>query len=72
MAETVIVNAERLEENSPSETVITIFDEVPTSPDCGVPLIRPFEVLKLAHDGNPETLNVKVSFSGSLAVGVNV
>ena len=71
LAETVIVNAARLAENAPSETLMTIFGEVPTSPDCGVPLTRPVEVLKFAHDGRPETENVNVSFSGSLAVGVN-
>ena len=41
------------------------------SPDSGVPLTRPVDVSKLAHDGKAETLNANVSPSGSLAVGTN-
>jgi hypothetical protein len=54
----------------PSDTAIEIFEYVPTSPDCGAPLISPVEELKLAQEGSPETVNDNVSLSGSLAVGV--
>jgi hypothetical protein len=55
----------------PSLTRITMFEYVPTCEAVGVPLKRPFDVLKVAQDGRFEMLNVSRSPLGSLAVGVN-
>src|SRR5690606_38540695 len=52
-------------------TVITMPVVVPRSAALGVPDNRPVLVLKLAQDGLLTMLNVSVSLSASLAVGVN-
>ena len=38
----------------PSLTVMTMFENVPTLPDAGVPDSVPFDVLKLIHEGRFE------------------
>ena len=48
---TVIENAARLSENSPSETLITMLEVVPASASLGVPDRRPVDESKLAQDG---------------------
>ena len=68
---TVIVKAARLAEALPSDTEITMFEVLPTLAAAGVPLRRPVDVLKLAHDGLLVIENVRVCPSGSEAVGVN-
>ena len=54
----------------PSLTRIVMFANVPTFELVGVPDKRPVEVLKAAHDGLLEMLNVSLSPFASLAVGV--
>ena len=68
---TVMEKAARLSEDSPSETLITMFELVPASASPGVPDRRPVDESKLAHVGRLEMENVSVSLSGSDAVGVN-
>ena len=47
-----------------------MFENVPMFADVGVPLRRPVEVLKLAHDGRLEIAKRSVSsLFGSLALG---
>ena len=48
---TVMENAGRLSEDSPSETLITMLETVPTSASPGVPDKRPVDASKLAQDG---------------------
>jgi len=69
---TVKSNAGKESANSPSLTLITIPVVVPTSPCNGVPDSSPVDVSKLDHVGWLTILNVKGSFSGSLAVGVKL
>ena len=45
-----------------------MFEYVPMFADVGVPLRRPVEVLKLAHDGRPEIAKRRLSPFGSLAL----
>lgn len=54
----------------PSLTRITMFEYVPTCALVGVPDKRPVDVLKLAHAGLLEILNVNESPFASFAVGV--
>ena len=67
---TVIENAARLLEACPSDTRMTILENVPALAAVGVPLSRPFDELKLIQDGLPVIENVRLSPSGSDAVGV--
>ena len=48
---------------------MTMFEYVPMFAVVGVPLRRPVEVLKLAHDGRLEIAKRSVSPFGSLALG---
>ena len=70
-AVTVIEKAGRLADSEPSEAVMTMAANVPALAAAGVPESRPVDVLKLAHDGLFEMLNVSAWPSGSDAVGVN-
>ena len=70
-SDTLIENDARLALSAPSDTVITMFEYVPTSFTVGMPLIPPVDGLKLAQDGKLVTVNVSASPSGSLAMGVN-
>jgi hypothetical protein len=72
VALTVIANAVSDAFNVPSPTLIAMPLVAPTSPAAGVPVSAPVLVLKLAQAGLFVMLNVRVSPSGSLAVGVNV
>ena len=71
LALTEIENAASDVVTLPSLTRITMFEYVPTCASVGVPLKRPVEVLKDAHAGLFEMLNVSESPFESLAVGVN-
>lgn len=71
LALTEIENAASEVVTLPSLTRITMFEYVPTCASVGVPLNRPVEVLKDAHAGLFEMLNVSESPFESLAVGVN-
>ncbi len=70
--DTVILNAGKLSESVPSDTLITTPLWVPLSEADGVPAKAPVVVLKLAQLGLLATENVRGSPSGSLAVGLNV
>ena len=57
----------------PSLTLMTMFENVPMFAVRGVPLRRPVEVLKVAHDGRLEIEKRSVvPPSGSLAAGVKL
>jgi hypothetical protein len=67
---TWIENAGSAALTRPSFTEMTMFENVPMCVEVGVPLKRPVEVLKLAHDGRPEITKRSVSpLFGSLALG---
>jgi hypothetical protein len=52
---------------------MTMFAKVPMLAAAGVPLKRPVEVLKVAHDGRLEIVKRSVvPLFGSLAVGVKL
>jgi hypothetical protein len=68
---TVMLNAGNDTVVRPSDTRMTMFEYVPTCALVGVPLKRPVDVLKVAHEGRLEMLNVNLSPFGSRAVGVN-
>src|SRR5262245_20012570 len=72
LAVTLIVNAGSETDALPSLTLMTTFEYVPTCAAVGVPVSRPFDVLKVAQAGLFWMLNVSVSLFASLAVGVNV
>ena len=69
MSRTWIENAGSATLTWPSFTEMTMFEYVPMFADVGVPLRRPVEVLKLAHDGRLEITKRSVSLFGSLALG---
>ena len=71
-AATTIVNGASDACAAPSDTVIETFGYEPTFAAAGVPLKRPVEVLKLAHDGRLAIENVSACPSGSEAVGVKL
>jgi hypothetical protein len=51
---------------------MTIPEYVPTFDALGVPFIDPVALLKLSHPGRLAILNVRLSPSGSDAVGVKL
>jgi hypothetical protein len=71
-AVTAIENAGSEAVAVPSLTAITMLLKTPVVPAGGVPLNRPIDVSKVAQLGLPETANVSVLPSASLAVGTNV
>lgn len=68
---TVIANGASAAFRVPSETVITMFDVVPTCCAVGVPDNRPVVLLKLAHAGLLLMEYVSDCPSGSDATGRN-
>ena len=68
---TVIENAARLAENSPSLTVMVMSLYVPASSFDGVPLRVPLDASKLVQGGWLATVKLNVSPSASATVGVN-
>jgi hypothetical protein len=69
---TVIENAGSERVTVPSLTLMTMFEYVAILAVRGVPLSRPFVVLKAAHDGRLEIEKRTRSPSGSLALGVKL
>ena len=71
-AVTVIENAASVAKFGPSLTEILMLLNVPVVPLGGVPDKRPVRVSNAAQPGCPAIENIKVSPSGSEAVGTNV
>ena len=69
--ETVMEKVGRAASMTPSETAIWIFEYVPVTPSTGVPLRVPVVASNVAQSGLPAILNVRLSPSGSLALGWN-
>ena len=68
---TLIANAGSELVCTPSLTLMTMFEYVPTWLLEGVPESIPVEVLKLAHDGMFSTENVSAVPLAALVVGLN-
>ena len=69
---TVIEKAGKDTLSIPSLTVIVMPLVVPTSVLPGVPLMAPFALSKLAHEGRLVAVKLRVSPSASLAVGIKL
>jgi len=65
-----MLNADSEADWVPSLTLITMFENVPTSELAGVPVRAPVELLNLAQEGMFWMLKLSVIPLGPLAVGV--